>query len=117
MVLAGGHTIQDEEPKYGLIVLGFVHPDKAITKTGARPGDRLFLTKPLGLGVTTSALKKQKAEPEDIEEAVGWMKQLNDKSAELAMRFEVARRNGYHRVQPAGSCRRDGGGFWGGTAI
>ena len=89
VVLAGGHTIQDEEPKYGLIVLGFVHPDKAMTNTGAKPGDRLFLTKPLGMGVTTSALKKQKAESADIEEAVGWMKQLNDRSAELAMECGV----------------------------
>jgi selenide,water dikinase len=85
VVLAGGHTIQDEEPKYGLIVLGFVNPDMAITNTGAAPGDRLFLTKPLGMGVTTSALKKQKAEPADIKEAVGWMTQLNNTSADLAL--------------------------------
>ena len=85
IVLAGGHTIQDEEPKYGLIVLGFVNPDNMITKTGARPGDRLFLTKPLGGGVTTSALKKQKASEPDVAEIVGWMKQLNDVAAEAAV--------------------------------
>ncbi len=85
IALAGGHTIQDEEPKYGLIVLGFVHPDEMITKTGARPGDRLFLTKPLGVGVTTSALKKQKATEADVIEVITWMKQLNDMAAEAAI--------------------------------
>ncbi|MBN2044991.1 MAG: selenide, water dikinase SelD [Anaerolineales bacterium] len=89
VVVAGGHSIQDEEPKYGLIVLGFVHPEKAITKTGAKPGDRLFLTKPLGFGVTTSALKKEKADPADVQEVIGWMKQLNDKSADLAVSIGV----------------------------
>lgn len=87
--LAGGHTVQDEEPKYGLIVLGFVHPDQMITKGGARPGEVLVLTKPLGFGVTTTALKQQKAAEEDVEEVVHWMKQLNDKAAELAVEFGV----------------------------
>lgn len=49
-VLAGGHTIQDQEPKYGLICLGFVHPEQLLTKAAARPGDILLLSKPLGLG-------------------------------------------------------------------
>ncbi len=89
IVLAGGHSIQDEEPKYGLIVLGFVHPDEMITKIGAHPGDRLFLTKPLGVGVTTSALKKEKASKKDIEEVTMWMKQLNDKAAEVALSADV----------------------------
>jgi len=89
VALAGGHTIQDEEPKYGLIVLGFVDPDKIITKSGARPGDRLLLTKPLGAGVTTSALKKQAADPADVAEVVGWMKRLNDKAARLAVAHGV----------------------------
>ncbi len=90
VVLAGGHTIQDEEPKYGLIVLGFVHPEQMITKRGARPGDILVLTKPLGFGVTTTALKQQKAAPEDVAEVVGWMKKLNRKAAELAVEFGVS---------------------------
>jgi len=89
VALAGGHTVQDEEPKYGLIVLGFADPEKLITKAGARPGDRLFLTKPLGAGVTTSALKKQAADPEDVTEMVSWMKQLNDKAAQLAVAHQV----------------------------
>lgn len=89
VALAGGHTIQDEEPKYGLVVIGLVHPDKAMTKTGAHPGDLLFLSKPLGFGVTTTALKQQKASPEDVAEVVGWMKTLNNKAAELALQFGV----------------------------
>ena len=89
VALAGGHTVQDEEPKYGLIVLGFADPDKLITKAGARLGDRLFLTKPLGAGVITSALKKQAADPQDVAEVVGWMKRLNDKAAQLAVAHDV----------------------------
>jgi selenide, water dikinase len=84
VVLAGGHTIQDKEPKYGLVVLGFVHPQKIISKGGARPGDRLFLTKPLGFGVTTTALKQGLALPEEINQVTTWMKQLNKTAGELA---------------------------------
>ena len=90
LVLAGGHTIQDDEPKYGLIVLGFVHPDQMMTKRGAGVGDRLVLTKPLGFGVTTTALKQGKAAPEDVAEVVGWMKQLNDKAAQLGREFSLS---------------------------
>lgn len=89
IALAGGHTIQDEEPKYGLVVLGFVHPERIITKRGARPGDVLVLTKPLGFGVTTTALKQQKAAPEDVVEVVGWMKRLNQSASDLALEFGV----------------------------
>jgi selenide,water dikinase len=87
VVIAGGHTIQDNEPKYGLVVLGFVHPKKVLTKSGLRPGDALVLTKPLGFGVTTTALKQQKANPEDVAEVVMWMKQLNKDSGALAAEF------------------------------
>ena len=87
VVIAGGHTIQDSEPKYGLVVLGFVNPKKMLTKGGARQGDALVLTKPLGFGVTTTALKQQKANPEDVAEVVGWMKQLNKNASSLAMEF------------------------------
>ena len=89
IALAGGHTIQDEEPKYGLVVLGFVHPERIISKRGARPGDGLVLTKPLGFGVTTTALKQQKATPQDVAEVVGWMKRLNQTASQLAMEFGV----------------------------
>ena len=61
-VLAGGHTLDDKEPKYGLAVMGFVHPDCVLTKAGARPGDALILTKPLGAGIITTALKGQVAD-------------------------------------------------------
>jgi selenide,water dikinase len=87
VVVVGGHTIQDKEPKYGLVVLGFVHPQKMLTKAGLRPGDALVLTKPLGFGVTTTALKQQKAAPEDVAEVVGWMGKLNKSAAELAVEF------------------------------
>ncbi len=85
VVIAGGHTIQDKEPKYGLVVVGFVDPARTITKGGARAGDRLLLTKPLGFGVTTTALKRELAHPADVAEAVGWMKRLNRKAGRLAV--------------------------------
>jgi selenide,water dikinase len=89
VVIAGGHSIQDEEPKYGLIVVGFVDPEKVITKTGAKPGDKLVLTKPLGFGVTTTALKQGKASTEDVEEVISWMKKLNKIASELALKYGV----------------------------
>jgi selenide,water dikinase len=87
VVIAGGHTIQDKEPKYGLVVLGFVHPKKFLSKSGARVGDCLVLTKPLGFGVTTTALKQQKTAPEDVAEVVRWMKKLNREAGALALEF------------------------------
>jgi selenide, water dikinase len=84
VVLAGGHTIQDKEPKFGLVVLGFVDPQHIITKGGARPGDRLVLSKPLGFGVITTALKRNLVKDKDLAEAVEWMKTLNQGAAELA---------------------------------
>jgi selenide,water dikinase len=68
-------------------VVGFVDPKRTITKGGARVGDRLLLTKPLGFGVTTTALKRQLADPADVAEAVGWMTRLNRKAGELAVEF------------------------------
>jgi selenide,water dikinase len=87
VVIAGGHTVKDKEPKYGLVVIGFVDPQKALTKGGLKPGDALVLTKPLGFGVTTTALKQEKAEPQDIQEVVDWMKRLNRSASELAVEF------------------------------
>lgn len=89
VVIAGGHTVQDTEPKYGLVVVGFVDPRKALTKSGARPGDRLILTKPLGFGTTTTALKREIASVEDVAEVVAWMKRLNRDAAGLASRFNL----------------------------
>lgn len=87
VVLAGGHTVQDKEPKYGLIVLGFVHPQRILSKKGAQPGDALVLSKPLGFGTVTTALKREQADPSDVAEAVGWMKRLNQQAGELAVEF------------------------------
>ncbi len=89
VVIAGGHTVQDKEPKYGLVALGFVDPGKMLTKAGAKIGDALVLTKPLGFGTTTTALKQQKADPQDVKEVVGWMTRLNDKASLLAGEFGV----------------------------
>jgi selenide,water dikinase len=89
VVIAGGHTVKDKEPKYGLVVIGFVDPRKMLSKGGLRPGDTLILTKPLGFGVTTTALKQQKAVEQDVREAVGWMKQLNQTASELAIEFGI----------------------------
>jgi len=89
VVVAGGHTIQDKEPKYGLVAIGFVDPRKAISKQGARPGDKLFLTKPLGFGVTNTAVKRELATPEEEAEVVSWMRRLNKTASELAVKFEL----------------------------
>lgn len=89
VVIAGGHTVQDNEPKYGLVVLGFVHPRRMLTKKGLLPGDVLVLTKPLGFGTTTTALKRQQANPADVAEAVEWMKKLNKLASELAREFSL----------------------------
>lgn len=86
-VIAGGHTIQDKEPKIGLIVIGFAKEHELLRKDGLQVGDRLVLTKPLGFGVTTTALKQEKAAPEDVEEVITWMKKLNREAAELAKAF------------------------------
>jgi selenide,water dikinase len=88
-VIAGGHTIQDPEPKYGLVTLGTCVIDRLTTKSKAKSGDVLILTKPLGIGVTTTALKNEKADPDDIEQAATWMKKLNASAANLAAEFDV----------------------------
>ncbi len=90
VVIAGGHTVQDKEPKYGLVAIGFVDPRHMLTKGGAKPGDRLVITKPLGFGVTTTALKQQKASAEDVAEVVGWMTRLNRTAGQLAVESELA---------------------------
>lgn len=87
VIIAGGHTIQDQEPKYGLIVLGFVDPARMLTKGGAQIGDRLVLSKPIGFGTVTTALKEGKANPADVSEAVDWMVRLNKTASELAQEF------------------------------
>jgi selenide,water dikinase len=90
VVIAGGHTVQDKEPKYGLVALGFVDKDKMLTKSGLRPGDALVLTKPLGFGCTTTALKQEKADESDVREVVSWMTHLNRTASLLAVEFGLS---------------------------
>ena len=75
--LAGGHTIRDPEPKYGLAVIGAAHPDHLLRKGGARPGDRLLLTKPLGTGVLVSGARQGRTSPADLATAIDGMRRLN----------------------------------------
>jgi len=82
-VLAGGHTIDAQEPTYGLSVMGLIHPDRVWTKGGAHPGDVLVLTKPLGVGIVTTALKGEVANPAHVAAAVESMKKLNRDAARL----------------------------------
>ena len=89
VVIAGGHTVKDKEPKYGLVVIGFVDPRKMISKSGLKVGDALVLTKPLGGGVTTTALKQEKASDSDVKEAIEWMSRLNKTAGQLATEFDL----------------------------
>jgi selenide, water dikinase len=82
-LLAGGHTIRDAEPKYGLAVVGTVHPDAVWPKNGAKPGDALFLTKPLGTGLIMSGYKQGLAGAMQLERAVRWMRTLNKDAADV----------------------------------
>ena len=87
-VIAGGHTIDDDEPKFGLAVMGTVHPSRVGKKGGARSGDQLLLTKPLGVGIITTAAKGDQADPAHVEGAIQTMIQLNRQAAELAQQVE-----------------------------
>jgi len=89
VVILGGHTIDDEEPKYGLAVTGVVDPNRLITNVGARPGDVLVLTKPLGMGTITTAIKQGKAQPEHIAAAVEIMATLNAGAKEAMVEVGV----------------------------
>jgi selenide, water dikinase len=82
--IAGGHTIQDKEPKYGLAVTGLVHPDRILTKGGARLGDVLVLTKPLGTGTITTALKRGQVDPAHLDAAIASMMRLNRVASQAA---------------------------------
>jgi selenide,water dikinase len=85
-VIAGGHTIDDDEPKFGLAVMGTVHPGRVGKKGGACFGDHLLLTKPLGVGIITTAAKGDAADPVHLAGAIQSMLQLNRRAAELAQR-------------------------------
>jgi selenide,water dikinase len=88
-VIAGGHTVVDPEPKYGLCVTGRVHPDRVLLKGGLRPGDRLFLSKPLGTGVITTAAKDDAASVDVVDGAIRSMLRLNRVAAEVAREVGV----------------------------
>lgn len=83
-IVAGGHTIIDAEPKFGLTVLGVVHPDRVLTKAGAKPGDALYLTKAVGTGIVTTAAMRDEASPEHLKVAVESMTQLNRHPSHIA---------------------------------
>lgn len=87
-VIAGGHTIQDPEPKYGLCVTGYVHPDKVLKNVGAQPGDALVLTKPIGTGILTTGAKAEMVSAEDYAAAVSCMAELNAKAAAIMRKFD-----------------------------
>jgi len=84
VTIAGGHSIDDPEPKYGLAVTGIVHPDRVVRNVGAQPGDQLVLTKPLGLGIITTGIKQGKTSSKAADEAVRIMERLN-RDASAAM--------------------------------
>jgi selenide, water dikinase len=84
----GGHSVRDEEVKFGYAVTGVIHPDRVLTNSGARPGDKLLFTKSLGTGVISTAVKQQKAEPAWIEAATRSMTTLNKAAAEIIAQFQ-----------------------------
>lgn len=89
-VLVGGHSVQDDEPKYGLCVSGFVHPDKIFKNYGCRPGDVLVLTKQIGSGIVNTAIKADMASPEAIREAQTVMASLNKKGKQAVEKYDVS---------------------------
>ena len=88
-VLVGGHSVQDDEPKYGLCVSGFVHPDKIFKNYGCKPGDVLILTKQIGSGIVNTAIKAQMASDEAMQEAIKVMSSLNKKAKDVVEKYPV----------------------------
>ena len=117
VAVLGGHSITDPEPKYGMVVLGFVHPERLLTNAGAQPGDRLFLTKPIGLGMISTAAKRGVASGEQLVAALDTMTMLNADAADAMNEadgthaatdvtgFGLARPPAHDAVRPAGSRR------------
>jgi len=90
VAVVGGHSIRDREPKYGMAVTGFVHADRLIRNSTMHPGDRLVLTKPLGTGVVSTAIKAGRATPAQIAAAVAWMATLNRAASEAMVEVGVS---------------------------
>lgn len=88
-VLAGGHSVDDEEPKFGLSVTGLVHPERYWSNAGAREGDQLILTKPIGSGVLFNANLKRKVSEKALKECIATLISLNDKAADVLSSFDV----------------------------
>jgi selenide,water dikinase len=87
--ILGGHSVEDQEPKFGLVVTGFVHPDKILRNSTAKPGNVLVLTKPLGTGIITTAIKKNLADEETSGMVMGVMSDLNMKAAGIMRDYQV----------------------------
>ena len=90
IAIIGGHTIKDEEPKYGLAVTGIVHPERIVRNNSGRAGDALILTKAIGTGILTTARRSDAVAPEALAPAVASMATLNRSAAECALRFDVS---------------------------
>ena len=88
-IITGGHTIHGAEPIYGLAVTGFVHPKRVLTNSGAKPGDVLILTKPLGVGILTTAAKADLVKPETMNAIYKQMAALNKTARDIMLRFDV----------------------------
>lgn len=89
VALVGGHSVDDKEPKYGLSVTGIIHPDRVVKNSGAMAGDKLILTKPLGVGIINTALKGGMAEEASVKKATATMAALNRTAAELMLKTDV----------------------------
>lgn len=89
VTLVGGHSIDDQEPKFGLAVTGLIHPDQVKTNAGAVPGDKLILTKPIGVGILTTAIKRDLLNDDQISRVTKVMTTLNKTAAELMKKYEV----------------------------
>ncbi len=90
VTVIGGHTIDDPEPKYGLAITGFIHPDRVVTNASSRPGDRLVLTKPLGMGVITTGIKQGRTSQATVDEAIRVMAILNKAASEAMLAAGVS---------------------------
>lgn len=88
-VILGGHSVEDDEPKFGMAVTGVVDPRRMFANTGAEPGDEIWLTKPLGSGILTTAAKNDRCSPEELEEGIRWMSLLNKEACEAGLAAEV----------------------------
>src|SRR4051812_29611756 len=88
-VVAGGHSVEDDEPKFGMAVTGIVDPKKVFTNTTAQPGDAIYLSKPLGTGILTTAAKWDQCTPEELQAGIASMSTLNREAAELGQAHGV----------------------------